>query len=279
MHIGKIINNCSSVNIKRFLFVFLVLMSPSSCTTFPSGFPGPEEFYIIPDITNLRESPGYDEKVIGQLYQGDQVIVVEDGESQWWRVQQISSGQTGWLQKVLLSNIPIPSSFYYVIQNNVPLLESPKKDSPSLALLSKGDRVTKLEENSPGWWRIKVATTGIQGWLPAVALDEKPVESKSDQASKEFYYVTLRSLDLRTKPWIKDASIKTLHFNEQVQKVAENSRGWVKVRVPADGVQGWVLSRYLERLPSIAPRPDAHMKNRPKLFKPKKETTEEPEIM
>ena len=196
----------------------------------------------------------------------------------WWKTasprgggcNRLSGGQTGWLQKVLLSNIPVPSSFYYVIQDNVPLLESPKNDSPSLALLSKGDRVTKLEENSPGWWRIKVATTGIQGWLPAVALDEKPIESKSEQPQKEFYYVALKNLDLRGKPWIKDAGIKTLHLNEQVQKIAENSQGWFKVRVPADGVQGWVLSRYLEKLPSIAPRPDAHIKNRPKSLSKKR---------
>ena len=276
---GKIINNHSCGNIKWFLFIFFVLIQCSSCTTVPSSFPLSKEFYIIPDITYLRENPGYDEKVISQLYQGDQVIVVQDGESPWWRVQQVSGGQTGWLQKVLLSNIPVPSSFYYVIQNNVPLLESPKSDSPSLALLSKGDRVTKLEENSQGWWRIKVVTSGTEGWLPAVALDEKPVASESEQPPKEFYYVALKNLDLRTKPWIKDASIKTLHFNEQVQKIAANSQGWFKVRVPADGVQGWVLSRFLEKLPAIAPRPDAHLKNRPKSFKQKKETPMEPEIM
>jgi uncharacterized protein YgiM (DUF1202 family) len=279
MLFGKIKNNYACRNIKWLLFIFLALIQSSSCTTVPSSFPQEKEFYIIPDITYLRESPGYDEKVISQLYQGDRVIVVEDGESPWWRVQQVSGGQTGWLQKVLLSNFPVPSSFYYVIQNNVPLLESPKSDSPSLSLLSKGDRVTKLEENSSGWWRIKVVTTGVEGWLPAVALDEKPIENKSEQAEKEYYYVALKNLDLRAKPWIKDASVKTLHFNEQVQRIAENSQGWFKVRVPADGIQGWVLSRYLEKLPSIAPRPDAQLKSRPKSFKPKKETTTEPEIM
>jgi uncharacterized protein YgiM (DUF1202 family) len=77
---------------------------------------------------------------------------------------------------------------------------------------------------------------------------------------------------LRAKPWIKDEIIKTLQFNEQVQKIAQNSQSWFKVRLPADGVQGWVLSRYLEHLPSIAPRQESPVKARPKSPKQKKKT-------
>jgi len=261
----------------KLLTLFLLAILISSCTTVPLATPEKKEFYIIPEVTYLRESPGYEERVISQLYQGDQVIVVENGEIPWWRVEQVSDGQTGWVQKALLSDVPVPSSFYYVITDNVPLLELPKKDSTSLALLAKGERVTKLEGNPQGWWQIKTAATGIKGWLLSVALSKKPIINS--EPPRQYYYVAIRNLGLRAKPWIRDEIIKTLHFNEQVQKIAQNSQGWFKVRLPADGVQGWVLSRYLEHLPSIAPRQISPVKTIPKSPKQKEDPVTEPEIM
>jgi uncharacterized protein YgiM (DUF1202 family) len=278
MLFGNKVNYYFNIDIKCLLCIFFLLILTNSCTKAPTGLPQPKDYYVIPDITYLRENPGYDEKVISQLYQGDQVLVVEDGEAQWWRVQQLSNGQTGWLQKVLLSEVPVPSNFYYITQDNVPLLKSPKKESPSIVQLSKGERVTKLEEKSPEWWRIKIATTGMSGWVPAAALSRKPMESQAGHA-KEFYYVTLRNLALRARPWIKDESIKTLHFNDQVQKITEGSQGWFKVRIPADGMQGWVLGRYLDKLPAVAPREDFRLKSQPNQLKQKKEVNTEPEIM
>ena len=195
---------------------------------------------------------------------------MEKGESSWWRVQQVSTGQTGWLPKALLSSVPVPSNSYYVNQNNLPLLACPKSDCPALAVMSRGDRVTKLDEQSSGWWLVQAAATGVQGWLPAAALAENPADTKSEKPTKEYYYVAVKNLGLRSKPWINDAVIKTLQFNEQVQKTSQNSQGWFKVRLPADGSQGWVQSRYLEQLPSISPRA-LPTKTKPKLCKPGKE--------
>jgi uncharacterized protein YgiM (DUF1202 family) len=278
MLIGKNVSYYAVINLKWLIFVFFFMILASSCTTFSTAVSQPKEYYVIPDITYLRENPGYDEKVIGPLHQGDQVLVVEDGEAPWWRVQELTGGRIGWLQKGLLSEIPVPSNSYYVTQNNIPLLVSPQKDSPSRALLSQGERVTKLEEKSPEWWRIKIEASGMQGWLPAAALSQKPIENQVETA-KEYYYVTLRNLAVRAKPWIGDESIKTLHFNDQVQKIAENSQVWFKVRIPSDGTQGWVLRRYLNKLPAAAPREELPLKNQTNPAKQKKEMKTEPEIM
>ncbi len=261
--------------IKCLTAVFFLLILFSSCTTAPLVPSEKTEFYVIPEITYLRESPGYEGKVLNQLNRGDQVVVLENGEFSWWRVQKVSDGQTGWLHKGLLSNVPVPSNFYYVNQNKISLLACPKNDCPALTSLSRGDRVTKLDEQSSGWWRVQAATSGVQGWLPAAALSENLADTKLEQPSKEYYYVAVKNLGLRSIPWINDTIIKTLQFNEQVQKISHNSLGWFKVSLPRDGSQGWVRSLYLEQLPSVTPKP-LPTKNKPKFFKQRKEAPSEP---
>jgi uncharacterized protein YgiM (DUF1202 family) len=262
----------------KIVWIVLLIIS-GACTTAPLGTPTRAQFYIIPEVTYLRESPGYDEKVLTQLNQGEQVIVLENGDSPWWRVQQAPEGQTGWLQKALLSSTPVPTNFYYVNQDTLPLLTSPGNDSPQLSLLSRGDSIIKLEGQSQGWWLVRVVATGVQGWLPSAALSAQLADTQLKAPAKEYYYVAVKKLDLRAKPWIKDESIRTLKFNEQVQKIAQNSQGWFKVRLPADGVLGWVLSRYLDQLPQAAPRPESSSKTRPRILRPRKGTTTEPVIM
>jgi Bacterial SH3 domain len=109
-------------------------------------------------------------------------------------------------------------------------------------------------------------------------LSEKPINTSSEPP-RQYYYVAIKNLGLRAKPWIRGEIIKTLQFNDQVQKVSQNSLGWFKVRRPVDDVQGWVLSRYLEHLPSIAPRQASPVKARPKSPKQKEDLVTEPEIM
>jgi uncharacterized protein YgiM (DUF1202 family) len=268
----------SPLSLKCRLTSFLLPILISSCATIlPVPFEK-TEYYVIPEITYLRQSPGYEEKALNQINRGDRVIVLQNGESSWWQVQQVSTGQIGWLQKALLSSVPVSSNFYYVNQDNLPLLACPKSDCPVLALISRGDRVTKLDEQASGWWLVQTAVTGVQGWLPEASLTEILSDHKIEPPPRDYYYVAVKNLGLRSKPWINDAVIKTLEFNQQVQKISQNSQGWFKVRLPADDSQGWVLSRYLEQLPTIAPRP-LPAKIKPKLWKPKKEAPAEPEVM
>jgi uncharacterized protein YgiM (DUF1202 family) len=265
--------------INRITLLFF-LVTTSSCANTQLVTLPKTEFYVIPEITYLRESPGYEEKVLTQLYRGDRVIIMEDSDSTWGRVQQVPDGQIGWVQKVLLTSVAIPSSFYYVNQDGLPLLSCPRNDCLTIQSLSRGDRVSRLEENSQGWCHVQLMESGIRGWLPASALTEQLADDiRPKQVSKDYYYVAVKKLGLRAKPWIKDEIIRTLKFNEQVQKISQNSLGWFKVRLPADGALGWVISRYLEPLPLVAPRPEVQTKAKPRSLKERKEPITEPEIM
>lgn len=259
------------------LLVFISLTH--SCAQVPQKRSLKTQFYIIPEITYLRESPGYEEKVLTQLHRGDQVIVMEDNDSSWWRVQKVPEGQIGWVQKVLLTSQVIPGSFYYVNLDNLPLLNLPSKDGLTVQSLSRGDQVSRLEENSLGWCYVQLVDSGMKGWVPASALTEQIANIQPQQVSKDYYYVAVKKLGLRAKPWVREEIIRTLEFNEQVEKISQNSLGWLKVRLPADGTLGWVMSRYLEPLPLVAPRPAVQTKVKPRPLKPRKGPILEPEIM
>ncbi len=263
---------------KGLITLCLLLILVSSCAKAPI-ITQPIRFYIIPEITYLRESPGYEERVLSQLNRGDQVDLLEDGESSWWRVQQVSSDQIGWVQKALLSSEPISGRFYYVNLDTIPLRDCPRNDCQTLKLLSRGDRVNKFDENYQGWWRVQASGSSILGWLPAAALTEQLTNTQPKQLPNEYYYVAVNKLGLRAKPWIKDEIIRTLQFNEQVQKISQNSQGWFKVRLPANGAIGWVISRYLEPLPLTSPRSEGPIKTKPGPLKQRIGPITEPEIM
>ncbi len=92
-----------------------------------------------------------------------------------------------------------------------------------------------------------------------------------------YYYVAVSKLILRAKPSNRGEVIRTLRFNDQVQKIGE-TEDWFKVRQPSSGAVGWVISRDLETLPLISPR-GVPSKNELKPFKQREEPLVEPEFI
>jgi uncharacterized protein YgiM (DUF1202 family) len=266
----------SNVLIKLILLP-LILDLAFSCVETQAAKPPEVPFYVTSDITYLLDRPAYGGNVLGPLYKGDKVERMDTGESDWWRVQLLRSGQVGWIRKELLSPEPQATVFYYVKDDSVPLLECPRSDCMSLQLLFRGEQVQRVEEGSQGWWRILVLKSRTLGWVPAAALTERIGQAQQKQLPKPYYYVAVRKLTLRAKPSFHGEAVRTLKFNEQVQKIGE-TQGWFKVRQPSSGAVGWIIRRDLETLPLIVPR-GVRLKNEPKPFKQREEPQVEPEIM
>jgi uncharacterized protein YgiM (DUF1202 family) len=260
-----------------FLTLCLLLGMVCACAP-PLVVKAPEgPFYVIPEITYLLDTSGYGGNVLGPLYKGDRVEGVEVGESPWWRVKLQRSGQVGWVRKELLSSGPVAASFYYVAEDMLPLLECPRADCLPLHLLSRGEQVRKVEEGDHGWWRVQVSKSHSLGWVPASALTEHIEAAHQKQTPRPYYYVAVRKLILRATPSNRGQVIRTLRFNDQVQKIGE-SKDWYQVRQPSTGALGWVLSREVENLPLVFPR-GVPAKNELKPFKPKEEPLVEPDFM
>jgi hypothetical protein len=232
---------------------------------------------VIPEITYLLDNPGYGGKVLGPLYRGDRVERIDGGESPWWQVKVHRSGQVGWVRSELLSPGFVAIKFYYANEDTLPLLECPRGDCLPLQLLFRGDQVQRVEEGDHGWWRVLVVKSHNLGWVPASALTEHIEDTRQKQIRKPYYYVAVRKIILRAKPSNRGQVIRTLGFNDQVQKIGE-TKDWYQVRQPATGALGWLPSRDLEKLPLILPR-GVPSKNEFKPFKQREEPLGEPEFM
>ena len=246
-------NISSYTNWARLITLTLLLGLVCSCVTTPVVKPPEGPFFVTSEITYLLDRPGYDGNVLGPLYRGDKVEIVDAGESAWWRVELQRSGQAGWVRKEVLSPNPVATVFYFVKEDTLSLRECPRSDCMPLQLLSRGDEVQRVEAGDRGWWRVLVINSRSSGWVPAAALAERLEEAQQKQLRKPYYYVATSKLILRARPSDRSEAVRTLDVNDQVEKIGE-TEGWFKVRQPSSGAVGWVISRHLDTLPLTSPR-------------------------
>jgi uncharacterized protein YgiM (DUF1202 family) len=256
----------------------LIIGLGGGCETTPLPHAPRGDYYLTSNMSYMWDAAVYDSHVVAQLYKGDQVERLEVIKDGWWRVRSGRTGQLGWVPGELYSAVRPPVPEFYVIQT-IPLRECPKDLCPSLQLLSRGDRVQKLEQNTQGWWRVLVAKTRNIGWLPANTVVESLEESQAQGlAALPYLYVAVKRLKLLGQPLINAEVIKVLQFNDQVEKLDQTPEGWLKIRQSASGAEGWVPARDLEDAPARYPRPEKPRKTRHQPLNPN-ETTPEPEIM
>lgn len=262
----------------KFVLVTLLLAIAGSCVH-PPIKPPESSFFIIVETAYLRDNPGYGGNVLGQLYKGDEVKVLDLRESGWWRIELLRSGQQGWVQKELLSPAPVRPVFYYVNRDSVPLLECPRNDCLRLQVLFRGDQVQRVAEGEGGWWHILAIKSRSLGWVPSELLAETIQETRARQ-QRPYYYVKRVRVRLRAKPSTNSEIVRVLKFNDQVQKIEEGP-GWFKVRQPSSGAVGWIAIPDLDPLPGVSPAralPGKYIEE-PQPFKPKEEPEIEPEFM
>ena len=259
------------------IFTWIAALAGACATPAPERPGG--DYYLVADMTYLRDAASFGSNVVGQLYKGDQVERLEVGESGWWRVRSGRTGLNGWVAAELFSSTPVPVPLF-LVTHTVDLRECPKEVCPSLQMLFRGDQVQKVEQNDQGWWRVLAAKSRNLGWLPAKAVAETLVEPQAKAAPPQYYFVAVRRLTVRREPLVNAAAITLLQFNDQVEKLDQNPSGWLKVRQPASGAVGWVPERYLGTTPRKPPRPEKPRQKKPRPSKPTKtEPQPEPEIM
>jgi uncharacterized protein YgiM (DUF1202 family) len=265
-------------NFRGLLLLGLILMGLWGCTH-SRPQPPAASYYLTSEIAYLRDNPTYEGNVLAQVYKGDQVEGLGKDATGWLQVRSVRTGQTGWIQGELLSPQPVPV-VYFIALRTVRLRECPQEDCPSLQLLYRGDQVQKIEQNDRGWWRVVLPSSRTVGWLPAGAVSDRLEEPQVKTPPKVYYYVAVLRLKLRSEPLAKSTVIKTLELNDQVEKLDQHPEGWLKVRLPVDGLVGWVASRYLSNLPVSSPRRPTPAK-KPSLQPPEKkeEVLPQPEIM
>ncbi len=265
-------------------FLLAIVIFPSSCTPKKNIETKPPAYYATPVITYLKECPGYDCKVVGELYRGDQVEQLEV-KGDWWRVRATRSNFKGWLQPELLSPGPVPLENYYVAVDSLELRECPSPDCPFRKILLKGDRVEKIAENDQGWLRVLVEKDASIGWVPLDQVSERPEQPaiKPEPEEKAFLYTAAASVNLHSLPLFSSKVVKALPLNEKVEKLAQHGKDWFKVRHLSSGAEGWAAARDLKDSPVAAqpPKPKKKFRKKPTPSKPPQpeEAPLEPEAM
>jgi len=248
------------------MILLLIPLFPISCQPQPPA-PKPSVYYVSPVITYLKDCPGYDCKVVGELHQADQVEQVEVKDN-WWRVKAVRGNLTGWLQPELLSPTPITPEIFYAAVDNLELRECPSPDCPFRKMLSKGDRVHKIAQNDQGWYRVLVEKDAGLGWVPVeLVTDKAEIVAKAEVKSgeKSYLFAAQLNVNLYSLPLFSSKIVKALSLNEKVEKLAEHGQNWFKVRHLASGAEGWAAARDLktELLPPEPPKLKKKFRKKP----------------
>ena len=233
--------------LKAALLILLMMTMAGACVVAPTTVYAPPEsyYYVSPSTTYLRDCPSYECTIVATVFSGDRVQFLDSNDYGWSRVSLLRSGAVGWIPSSLLSLSPI-SVNYYVATSTVYLRECASYNCRSLQLLTRGDRIEKLDQDNRGWWRVMSYRTRTQGWVPASTVSPSP--------GPPYYYVAINALNLRAGPSTNNRIIMVLSLNDKQELYSVTPSGWAQVRDLRTGIIGWVAYRYLETFPVRYPR-------------------------
>jgi uncharacterized protein YgiM (DUF1202 family) len=251
------------------LFFLLLLLICLICFSNACSAPvRPVVLYTIPTVTYLRDCPDYNCPVVGEIFNGDQVVVLNKTDTGWWRVQSERDQKIGWTQRDLLSETQLSVKDFIIAKDGTPLRDSPSQDVVSRSQLARGDRIQKLVERD-GWWRVLVEKDRSMGWIPADSASEIPnahsaaasaagvVLDRSDQAvppakpasESGQLFVAAENVNLYLIPFNDAKVVKELRINDKVVKISQSGSEWIKVRYLETGAEGWALVRHFKDTP------------------------------
>jgi uncharacterized protein YgiM (DUF1202 family) len=266
----------SGRGLAKLLALLLMMAMAGSCALIQLHLqpqPSNNLYYIIPSVTYFRDNPGYASANVATVYRGQQVKILSSIADKWCQVEAVPGGQVGWIQRPLLSPVPIPTVTTTVTAAEVPLRDVPQKEAVTRRVLHKGDLVRKLSENQQGWWWVLVEKDESLGWIPGNTLSEQAsaattagqtattagagsrgaaVPASANPSS--YLYVAVANLDLHLLPLFSSQVVKTLKFSDKVEKVAQSGAEWLKVRYPETGAQGWAPAPTLSESPAKTPK-------------------------
>jgi cell wall-associated NlpC family hydrolase len=152
------------------------------------------------------------------------------------------------------SSLAAPAVQTGVIEASVRLRTTPSTSGKVLKYLSKGDRVTILEETDSYWYKVRTADGEI-GYTSRgdqyISVITAPVATPAVQTA-----VIQSTVRLRETPFTSGKVLGYLYKNDQVTILEETNSYWYKVRT-ANGTTGYTSSadQYIEATAAPVPTP------------------------
>ncbi|KWX80274.1 SH3 domain-containing C40 family peptidase [Paenibacillus jilunlii] len=117
---------------------------------------------VIISSVRLRTAPSTSGKVLKYLNKGDQVVILEETNSYWYKVRT-ADGDVGYTSRgeQYISVAVTPAAQTGVIQSTVRLREAPSTSGQVIGYLYSGDRVTIVEETNSYWYKVRTANGNV----------------------------------------------------------------------------------------------------------------------
>lgn len=113
---------------------------------------------VIQSSVRLRTSPSTSGSVLKYLVKGDQVVILEQTNSYWYKVRT-ANGDVGYTstgdQYISVAAASAPAVQTAVIQTTVRLRETPSTSGKVLGYMYQGDPVVVLEATNSYWYRVQ----------------------------------------------------------------------------------------------------------------------------
>jgi N-acetylmuramoyl-L-alanine amidase len=144
--------------------------------------PGEAIGSVLSPRLNVRMGPGFDQRIIGQLWQGEQIPLVGRNATSAWLQVRLPSGSKGWVaaqyihSSVPIYNLPVvdggspvpPPNYSGIV--TVPSLNvrsGPGLYNPVITRLNQGNSINILGRDYSGNWFKVSLYDGTTGWVMA----------------------------------------------------------------------------------------------------------------
>lgn len=276
----------------KFVSLFLALIFICSFVLLEPAIAKAEEYYEVTAGTlNLREKATTKSSKIGRLSRPLMVRRLDDSVKKangytWYRVEVLSTGQTGYVASKYLRETSKPDAnesepvagtgqYYKVISNVLNVREGASTGTAKIDRLSKGNVIQRVDETAKKaggytWYRVEL-TSGKIGYVAAKYLKQtdKPGSQAGEPTDQqpaapteieEYYQVTARTLNVRAGASTSTGKVATLSRPEALRRLDNsaakaNGYTWYKVQVLSSGKVGYVASKYLTKTEKPVDKP------------------------
>jgi cell wall-associated NlpC family hydrolase len=211
---------------------------------------------VTADALNVRSGPSTTHSVIGKLYKGNTVDILQI--SNGWCEVKLSNGKTGWASNDFLdttnTTITEESLGYGIVNATTLNVRSGSSTSNSvIAKIYNKDKV-ELLASSNGWYKIKLSNGNI-GWasgeyitkVNATNTSATTTSTNTETTATEslgYGVVTASALNVRSGASTSNSVISKL-YNGDIIEIISLQDGWYKIKL-SNGSIGFVSKDYVK---------------------------------
>ena len=198
---------------------------------------------------NLRQGPGYDYEVTGNVARHNDKVTVSNTSGSWSKVKVNRTGKTGWIRTYYIDGTTKKlGTGTHVITKKTKVYKDHDNSTKVLGSLAVGDTV-KVYYTDHDFAKVTVTGSTLRGWIPMRVIGDETdlkAEKPSSSATTVYRVKTKGSnLNVRSGPGTSFKVLNSLANGTGVT-ILEKSGNWRRVKAN-NGVTGWVSATYLAK--------------------------------